>query len=55
MTVEPLPEHLYGDAVDLWHATGLTRPWNDPDADLRRAMADSDVVVLGRRLDGQVP
>ncbi|PVE97072.1 GNAT family acetyltransferase [Microbacterium sp. TPD7012] len=25
--------------IDLWHETGLTRPWNDPRADIRRARA----------------
>lgn len=24
--------------VDLWHAAGLTRPWNDPRADIRRKL-----------------
>jgi len=43
---EPLPEGLYGDAVALWQQTGLTRPWNDPAADLRRAMAGSASPVL---------
>jgi ribosomal protein S18 acetylase RimI-like enzyme len=26
-------------AVELWQEAGLTRPWNDPVADLHRAMA----------------
>lgn len=46
MRIEPLPEVLYADAVRLWHAAGLTRPWNDPAADLRRAMRGPDSVVL---------
>jgi len=25
--------------VALWHAAGLTRPWNDPHADIRRKLA----------------
>ena len=44
--VQPLPQHLYGAAVALWQQTGLTRPWNDPDADLRRAMAGTASTVL---------
>jgi ribosomal protein S18 acetylase RimI-like enzyme len=39
--IEPLPGPLYDAAIRLWHDSGLTRPWNDPGADLRRA-ADGD-------------
>ncbi len=44
--IRRLPEHLYSDAVALWQQTGLTRPWNDPTADLRRAMTGSASTVL---------
>ena len=44
--VQRLPEHLYAAAVALWQQTGLTRPWNDADADLRRAMAGPGSTVL---------
>ncbi len=27
--------------IALWHAVGLTRPWNDPDRDIDRKLADS--------------
>jgi ribosomal protein S18 acetylase RimI-like enzyme len=27
--------------VALWHRVGLTRPWNDPDRDIDRKVADS--------------
>ena len=33
-------------AVELWQAAGLTRPWNDPLDDLRRALAAGDATVL---------
>ena len=46
ITVEPLPEHLYEDAIALWELAGLTRPWNDPAADLHRAMTGSGSTVL---------
>ena len=46
MEIVDLPEHLYADAVALWHEVGLTRPWNDPDADLRRAMEGATSTVL---------
>jgi ribosomal protein S18 acetylase RimI-like enzyme len=41
-----LPAHLYDEAVALWHETGLTRPWNDPAADLRRAVEGCSSTVL---------
>jgi ribosomal protein S18 acetylase RimI-like enzyme len=44
--IEPLPEALYGAAVRLWHDSGLTRPWNDPEADLRRAVSGHASAVL---------
>ena len=44
--VQPLPEQLYAAAVTLWQQNGLTRPWNDPDADLRRAVTGATSTVL---------
>jgi GNAT superfamily N-acetyltransferase len=44
--IEPLPAPLFADAVALWHDCDLTRPWNDPDADLRRAMRGPTSTVL---------
>ena len=35
------------DAVALWESCGLTRPWNDPVADFRRALAGTTSAVLG--------
>ena len=46
MNVIDLPESLFADAISLWHETGLTRPWNDPEADLRRALNGSSSAVL---------
>ncbi len=38
--------------VALWHACGLTRPWNDPGADLAQARAGaSSTVLVARRAD----
>jgi ribosomal protein S18 acetylase RimI-like enzyme len=44
--IEPLPGPLYDAAIRLWHDSGLTRPWNDPAADLRRAAAGDSSAVL---------
>lgn len=46
MKIADLPETRFGDAVALWHELGLTRPWNDPDADLARAMSGPSSSVL---------
>ncbi len=50
-TIELLPPRLYGEAVELWCETGLTRPWNDPEADLRKAMTGSASTVLAAVAD----
>jgi ribosomal protein S18 acetylase RimI-like enzyme len=39
-------------AVALWEAAGLTRPWNDPVADARRALAGPASTILAARYDG---
>ncbi len=52
MTIGPLSEDLIGDAVALWEAAGLTRPWNDPVADCRRALLGPDSSVL-MAVDGE--
>lgn len=42
----PLPGALHHSAVELWHECGLTRPWNDPEQDLVRALAGPSSTVL---------
>ena len=38
--------------VALWHACGLTRPWNDPYRDIERKLAvDPELLVVGERGD----
>ena len=46
MRIEPLPERLFDAAIRLWQDSGLTRPWNDPEADLRRAAGSGSSCVL---------
>lgn len=41
-------------AVALWHACGLTRPWNDPHADLALALASPGSTVLAGRVDDRL-
>lgn len=47
MRIRELGEGDATAATALWQATGLTRPWNDPAADLLRAVRGADSVVLG--------
>lgn len=49
-----LSPELYGEAVALWGEVGLTRPWNDPDADLERAMTGPSSTVLAAVDHGQL-
>lgn len=37
--IRPLTDADIDAVVDLWHEAGLTRPWNDPRTDIRRARA----------------
>lgn len=37
MLIEPLSPAHFDAAIELWHEAGLTRPWNDPVDDPRRA------------------
>lgn len=46
MKIGPLPPARLEDAVELWRQTGLTRPWNDPHDDARRALAGPASTIL---------
>ena len=46
MEIVDLPPALAADAVALWRDAGLTRPWNDPVADLERAVDGPASTVL---------
>jgi len=47
MRIDTLSPPHFAAAIALWHDAGLTRPWNDPEEDLRRAMAGPASTVLG--------
>ena len=46
MEVLPIPPEFETEAVCMWRECGLTRPWNDPAADLDRAMEGPSSAVL---------
>ena len=41
-------------AVALWVECGLTRPWNDPHADIALALGKQSSTVLAGRIDGML-
>jgi GNAT superfamily N-acetyltransferase len=50
--ITDLPMDRADEAVALWRETGLTRPWNDPYADLMRAVGGPCSTVLAAVDDG---
>lgn len=54
LTIRPIVPGEEADVIALWRSCGLTRPWNDPAADLEfaRGKPNSDVLVgvLGQRI-----
>jgi ribosomal protein S18 acetylase RimI-like enzyme len=46
MLIAPLSPAQFDAAARLWHEVGVARPWNDPLADLRRAVAGPASIVL---------
>ena len=41
-------------AIALWEACGLTRPWNDPRADIALALGKPSSTILAGRIDGEL-
>jgi ribosomal protein S18 acetylase RimI-like enzyme len=52
LDISPLLPGEAEAAVALWEEAGLTRPWNDPRADIRLALAGPASTVLAGRIDG---
>jgi ribosomal protein S18 acetylase RimI-like enzyme len=59
--IRPVTDDDVDSVVDLWKAVGLTRPWNDPHEDIRRAravwpelllVAADDAAVVGTIMAG---
>lgn len=51
MRIRPFQPADRATVVDLWRRTDLTRPWNDPDRDIDRKLADSPWGLLVGDLD----
>jgi ribosomal protein S18 acetylase RimI-like enzyme len=52
MLIAPLSPAHHDAALELWQEAGLTRPWNDPGEDLRRALVGPGSTVLAGTADG---
>ncbi|KWV59756.1 acetyltransferase [Bradyrhizobium macuxiense] len=49
LSIAPITDHDVAAVVTLWQACGLTRPWNDPTADIALARrGPNSAVLLGR-------
>lgn len=46
LAIAPIDDADVGEVVALWQACGLTRPWNDPAADIALARKESNATVL---------
>ena len=54
LEIAPIADADVGDVVALWQSCGLTRPWNDPAADIALARKGSNATVLIGREDGAI-
>jgi len=55
LSVAPIEDADVADVVALWQACGLTRPWNDPQADIALARRRTNsTVLIGRDADAIV-
>lgn len=46
MDILEFDETRRADLISLWKACDLTRPWNDPDADIDRALGNPSSTIL---------
>ncbi|HEV2955120.1 MAG TPA: GNAT family acetyltransferase [Xanthobacteraceae bacterium] len=54
LAIEPMADDDNAAVVALWQRCGLTRPWNDPSADIAFARRGPNSAVLVGRRDGGV-
>jgi len=54
LVIASLAEGEVEAAVALWREVGLWRPWNDPHADIRLAMAGPSSTILAARLEARL-
>ena len=54
LAIAPLDDRDVETVVSLWQRCGLTRPWNDPHADVALARRGAHSAILVGRWDGAV-
>ncbi|MFT4097786.1 MAG: GNAT family acetyltransferase [Rhodoblastus sp.] len=54
LVISDLRAHETEAAIALWEECGLTRPWNDPRADIALALGKATSTVLAGRIDGKL-
>ena len=54
MIIRPLQEADVVAVISLWESCGLTKPWNDPDKDIRFAKQSQNSKVLVGEDGGQI-
>jgi ribosomal protein S18 acetylase RimI-like enzyme len=54
MDIGPLPRSGRDAAIARWHEAGLVVPWNDPRADLERALSGPSSAVLAGTVKGSL-
>jgi ribosomal protein S18 acetylase RimI-like enzyme len=53
-TIRRFQERDRPAVVALWQACGLTRPWNDPNADIDFCLASREATLLVSEVNGEV-
>jgi ribosomal protein S18 acetylase RimI-like enzyme len=54
LAIRDLKPEEVADAIQLWEGCGLTRPWNDPELDARRALEGPSSTILAGFLEGSL-
>jgi len=54
LAISPITDHDVAHVVALWQRCGLTRPWNDPAADIALARRGANSTILVGRADGRI-
>jgi ribosomal protein S18 acetylase RimI-like enzyme len=52
--IGPLPSSQHDAAIALWRGAGLVAAWNDPRADLERALSGPSSAVLAGTIEGSL-
>jgi ribosomal protein S18 acetylase RimI-like enzyme len=54
LAISPITDADVPHVIALWQRCGLTRPWNDPAADIALARRGSNATILIGRADGAI-